>query len=150
MSPLFAFITQACLVYVELLVTFATPALPGCKRFIPMWLWCRFWASYEMFLSYFHFSQLLQPSKESPSVRQRWTQLRVRSRLLTSFHLKRTLVPFPAPLVWFISTSMNASITHGCIPKHTDQDPQKHLVQSSPSENIKNGIKSQEMLDSTA
>lgn len=47
-----------------------------------------------MYFSYFHFSQLLQPSKEWPSLRQRWTRLRVRSCLLTSVHLKRTSVPF--------------------------------------------------------
>lgn len=33
---------------------------------------------------------------------------------------------FPAhPLVWFISTSVKTFITHGCIPKHSDQDHHK-------------------------
>lgn len=32
---------------------------------------------------------------------------------------------FLHPLVWFVSTGVKASITHGCIPKHSDRDHQK-------------------------
>lgn len=76
----------------------------------------------KMHLSYFqllfpHVTRL-QPGEKS-TFSEPW---KVLSHLQTLVHLKEAQFLFLRPLVWFVSAGVNASITHGCIPKHSDQN----------------------------
>lgn len=67
---------------------------------------------------------------------------------------KKNLVPFPAP-PGVVHFNQREHLYHTWVhtktlgPRPPEIVDQKHLVQSSPSENIKTGTKSQAMLDST-
>lgn len=75
----------------------------------------------KMHLSYF---QLLFPhvARLQPGEKSTFSEPgKVLSHLQTLVHLKEPQFLFLHPLVWFVSTGVKASITHGCIPKHSDQ-----------------------------
>lgn len=135
---LFAYITHSHLANVELLVTLATPPLPGCRRFIPMWPWCRF----EAFHSLQNALELLSAafsSRRTSATRREINLQWAREGAFTppdSSPFKRTPVPFPAP-PGVVRFNRCEGIHHTWVHTKTlgpEKVGQKHLVPSPPSE----------------